>query len=256
MSSNQASEVKIAGHVNEYDFAKLIGGQVDTTSPTQKKDVMDYHNRSYSVKGGTWWQIFLYGRDRFVTNTIFQEMGNVADIMIACIDAFPPDYNDYKSNKIEAKKRLQPHMRALLVELQKPEIFRTFLEKALFDIGNVEYLSVFLGAAKLDANKKIFHVFHKDDVIAALMSDITLRNSKARNNTQMSDLKVTFLSNLHRRNIGEIEDRHDSAIHYRQMKFRLNAKDVCEVLANYIKQRHQALPQVITYGKAVNLFRD
>ena len=255
MTSDQASEVKIAGHLNEHDFAELIGGEVNLGAHTDKKDVIDRQHRSHSVKAGVWWQIFLYSRERLKTNTIFQGIGNVADIMVDCIDAYPPKFQDYKAEKLQAKTRLQPQMQRLLAELQQPKIFNAFLNKALFDGGNADYLSLFPGKARIDKSKKIFHVFHKDEVVAILASDVTLRNSKARNAREMDDQKVTFMSVLHGKNIGEIEDRHDSPAHYREMKFRLHAESVFKILKNNIKEKKRARPQVYTYGKAVRLFR-
>lgn len=255
MSSEHASEVKVSGHRNEADFASLIGGAVNLGSHTDKKDVIDAQHRSHSVKAGTWWQIFLYGRERLRTNTIFQGLGDVANIMIDCIDAYPLDRADYLQNRTEAKRRLQPHMRRLLAELQKPNIFNAFLDKALFDAGNADYLSIWLGKANAAVEDKTFHVFHKNEVVAALATDVTLRNSKANHAGQMDDQKVTFYSSLHSRNIGEIEDRHDSDTHYREMKFRLNAKSVFDVLTDAMPDATQVYPQVIAHGRATRLLR-
>ena len=255
MSSSHASEVKIGGHINEYEFADLIGGQVNRGSHADKKDVIDTQDRSHSVKGGTWWQVFLYSRDRLKTNTIFQGLGDVATIMIGCIDAYPGEYKAYLADKYQAKKRLQPRMRELLNELQKPKIFRAFLDKALFDGGNAEYLSIFPGPTKTDMGRKTFHVFHKNDVVDSLSRDVTLKNSKARRSGEMDDQKVVFYSNFHGKNIGEIEDRHDSAGHYREMKFRLNGLLVFGILVNGIELAYQAREQVMTYGKSVRLFK-
>lgn len=255
MSSEQASEVKTAGHRNEYDFAKLIGGEVNLGSYADKKDVIDSQHRTHSVKAGTWWQIFLYGRDRLETNTIFQGIGEVASIMIDCIDAYPPTFLEYLADKESAKKRLQPEMRRLLEELSEPRIFSAFLNKALFDGGNADYLSLFLGKASMPIGGKVFHIFYKDDVVKALAEDIELRNSKARRQDQMDDQKVTFYSRLNKKVIGEIEDRHDSGNHYRQMKFRLNAQCVFDILESRISQTKQAREQVITHGRAARLFK-
>jgi len=255
MTSAHARSVKLSGHRNETDFASLIGGQVNAGSHTDKKDVIDQQHRSHSVKAGTWWQVFLYSRDRLRTNTIFQGLGNVAGIMIDCIDAYPQDYNAYRNNKDAAKKRLQPHMQRLLAELQKPAIFKAFLDKALFDGGNAEYLSVWLGPANRPIGEKVFHVFHKDDVVNALAADVELRNSKARHAGQRDDQKVTFYSALNHRNIGEIEDRHDSLQHYREMKFRLNAAGVLNVLTEQYPNSQSARPQVLTHGRAIRLFK-
>ncbi len=255
MSSAHASEVKTAGHKNEVDFATLIGGNVQQGSHTDKKDVIDRQHRSHSVKAGTWWQIFLYGRERLRTDAIFQGLGQVADIMIDCLDAFPTDRSDYLRDKVSAKQRLQPKMRRLLAEMQDPKIFRAFLDKALFDGGSAQYLSVFPGPAKTLIANKHFHIFNKDDVVDALISDVTLQNSKARRSGEMDDLKVTLRSALLNRNIGEIEVRTDSDIHYREMKFRVNAKSVMLILTNEIRESFLLHPQLTTYGRAVRTLR-
>lgn len=255
MTSEQASRVKLSGHQNEQDFATLIGGSVNLGSHTDKKDVIDAQHRSHSVKAGTWWQIFLYSRERLKTNTIFQGIGQVANIMIDCIDAYPVNRDDYIAAPILAKQRLQPEMRKLLAELQKPVTFRAFLDKALFDGGNADYLSIFLGPANTEISKKEFHIFHKNEVVATVDANITLQNSKARRKGQMDDQKVIFRSNLQQKNIGEIEDRHDSHTHYREMKFRLNAQGVYSILTEKIKGTDQPMPQVFTHGQAIRLFK-
>ncbi len=258
MTSEHASTVKTAGHRNEYDFASLIRGEVNRGSHTDKKDVIDKKHRAHSVKAGTWWQIFLYSRERLRTNTIFQGLGgDIADIMIACIDSYPEKYEDYKADKKSAKLKLQPNMRRLLKALEKPQLLASFFEKALFDGGNADFLSMYLGPAKDPIEKKIFHVFHKDDVVTTLTASdlVRLRNSKARNKNQMDDQKVTFYSKLHRKNMGEIEDRHDSPGHYREMKFRLNAEMVFELLCRVCKTSKKVSPQVVVYGKAIKLLK-
>ena len=50
MDPGHASEVKTAGHRNEYDFAALIGGEVNLGSHIDKKDVIDGQHRSHSVR--------------------------------------------------------------------------------------------------------------------------------------------------------------------------------------------------------------
>ena len=255
MPSWHASEVKRAGHRNESDFASLIGGRVNRGSHTDKKDVIDAQDRSHSVKAGQWWQIFLYGRERWIKNTMFQGIGEISNIMVACIDAYPENYQEYLADKRAAKLRLQPHMRKLLNEMQNPRIFNAFLEKSLFDGGNADYLSAHFGPAKQDVAKKVFHVFHKTDVITALANDIVLRNSKARTPYQTDAQKVIFDSKILGKSIGEIEDRHDSAGHYRQMKFRVHAKSVETILKYHTQACKMITEQVTVHGNAVKLFR-
>ena len=255
MTSAHASEVKVSGHWNEDDFASLIGGEINQGSHLDKKDVIDCQHRFHSVKAGTWWQIFLYGRERLATNTILQGIGEVADIMVACLDAYPATYEDYLLDKTSAKLNLQPFMRQLRDELEQPRVFRAFLDKSLFDGGNADYLSVFLGPANTSPEAKEFHIFHKTDVVDALSGDIILLNSKGRREGEMDDQKVTLRSKLHRRNIGELEDRHDSRVHYKEMKFRLNSAGVFGILDSAIPLRSQITPQLVTYGRAVRTFR-
>ncbi len=128
MTSKAASYKKRTGHLNEQHFAYLIDGDV-VGGRTDKTEVIDQEYNTYSVKGAEWWQIFLYGRDRFVNNTEFRSIGNVANLLIDCIDAFPVERSDYLKDKIYFKKRLQAPMRQLKEEMHKPEIFTQLLSK-------------------------------------------------------------------------------------------------------------------------------
>ena len=255
MSSEHASEVKIAGHKNEEDFARIIGGEVNRGSHTDKKDVIDTHHRSHSVKAGKWWQIFLYSRNRLANNTILQGIGNVANLMVQCLDVYPEHRDKYEKDKKIVKQKLQPVMRNLLRELQKQNIFRAFLDKSMFDGGNAEYLSIFLGKAKENVQNKQFHIFYKDDVVNAIEKYVDLRNSKARTVTQNDDQKIIFYSTLHNKNIGEIEDRHESRSHYKQMKFRLHAQLVYDILKEHCGEGSQLSPQIVVYGVAKKKFK-
>lgn len=98
MTSEAASAKKKQGHKNEEIFSDLIGGKV-VGGRTEKTDVLDSEGRSYSVKSSKYWQVFLYSRARLVNNTEFHDMGNVANLMIDCIDAFPEEYDDYLADK-------------------------------------------------------------------------------------------------------------------------------------------------------------
>ena len=255
MSSEHASEVKRAGHVNERHFATLIGGVVNRGSGTDKKDVMDKQDRAHSVKAGTWWQIFMYSRKRLVENTIFQGMaGGVADLMIACLDVYPADRADYLRDKMASKLRLQAPMRDLLVALKEPKVYAFLLEKGLFDGGNAEYLSIYPGKAKDPINRKVFHVFHRKDVVGALSFPevVELRNSKARNQNETDDQKVILFSLTHGANMGEIEVRSDKS-HYRQMKCRFNSAKVLKILQKHTAGKSKHLSdQVIAYGGAIS----
>lgn len=258
MSSTKASQVKVQGHVNERQFAALVGGHVSKGSHTDKKDVLDQNDGPHSVKSGTWWQIFLYGRERFASNTILKGLGNTAGILVDCIDAFPEDRDDFHGvNKDNAKQALRTHMRRLLAELQKPHIGPAFFDKALFDGGSADYLSVYPGSASHPFGQKKFHIFHKDDVIQALMNDVSFANSTARKPGDVPEQKVVLKSSiagLKGRQIGEIELRNESKVHYRQAKFRLRSEDVMKILQTQLPPPAQMSNWICTYGKATSPF--
>ena len=224
-------------------------------SPTKKADVLDGQGRTHSVKAGIWSQIFLYRRDRLITDTFLLGIGDLADTMVACLDAFPHTREGYLADKNMAKLKLQEPMRRLQVELSEPNRLSAFLEWAIFDGGNVDYFSITPGPANRSRDTKIFHIFDKGDVVSALADDIEVRNSKARNSRETNDQKVTFKTGLYRRNIGELEERHDGTSHYREMKFRLNTKDVYGVLEAAIPRRDEVSGQLIVYGNAITRFR-
>ena len=74
--------------------------------PKAKKDVIDPAGDAHSVKSGNIkWQIFLYGRNRFLEDDGFQALNGIGSLLVHCIDAFPPRYNDYVDNKAAAKER-------------------------------------------------------------------------------------------------------------------------------------------------------
>ena len=105
MSSARASFVKLRGHEDEREFAKLIGGQVYLG--TNKKDILDKQGNIHSLKGGDKkWQIFLYGKNRFETSIGF--LG--ARFFIECINCFPDNFEDYKLNSNNYKTLLQNQM--------------------------------------------------------------------------------------------------------------------------------------------------
>ena len=240
MTSEVASLKKIAGHVHEDDFANLIGGSINKGTQTNKKDVIDSKHRIHSVKGGEWWQIFLYGRNRFQTNTAFRGLGNISNLMISCIDAFPGTFDEYRVDKKSVKLALQRPMRLLCEELDKPNIFPAFLNKAMFNGGEVDYL-VILPKEYADSSidKKVFHVFEQSGEVDILSNNLEILNSRARQKQQMDAQKVIFRTT---RNIGEIEIRTDSKKHYRQAKCRFNGPDIFKLLCCEIRDPTKPIP--------------
>ena len=252
MTSEQASKKKTSGHQNEYDFAEVIGGQVRSDAPQGKPDVIDLQSRLHSVKGGTWWQIFLYSRQRLQSNTALQSIGDLANLMTQCVDAFPEEMDDYTADKESAKTRLQAPMRLLKQEIEKPGIFPALIDKSFFN-GNVDYLSAlpsdFSNSSPID--QKHFHIFHRDDVVEQLAEHLEIRNSKARHSKQWDDQKVIV---RYGKNAGEIEIRTDSLVHYRRIKWRMNSDLTFEILKSHLESEQRPRHQITVYGRAIGTF--
>ncbi len=251
MDSETASLKKIGGHMYEFDFADLIGGEVNAGNQQGKKDVIDKSHRFHSVKGGKWWQIFLYRRSHWEKNTVFRGLGNIAQIMIECLDAFPPSRDDYVEAKDKHKELLREPMRNLLAELRNEDIFPAFLSKGIFNDGEVDYLTI-------RRSDEVFHVFEKSDVITSLVKAFELRNSMARTSDQRGEQKVIFRADRGDGrivNAGEIEVRNDSATHYREMKCRFNGDLIYSLLTREMPDKVSKHEKVIAYGKAIKSFK-
>ena len=251
MTREHASRVKLAGHANEKVFANAIVGEVQCGDKQTKKDVVDRKDRSHSVKSGKWWQVFLYARSQFESNTAFQGFGNLASLMINCIDAFPENRDDYLRDKVTAKENLQAPMRELREELKNPRLFRAFLDKVLFNGGEVDYLSILPPGDYPNQTDKIFHIFSNKDVVDILCK-LEITNSQARNANQMDAQKVLFRITI-------MLVRWKSALTAsnttRQAKCRLNSMAITSLLQNSLLDTRQLTPQIRAYGKAIRTMR-
>jgi len=252
MTTEEASLVKIAGHVNENDYALLIDGTVSVADHVGKKDVMDRQQRMHSVKSGKKWQIFLYSRSRLITNTMLQGLGNVASCLIACLDSQPQVRSYREANKALAKAALRAPMCELRDVLDNSRLLRAFFLKVMFEDSQVEYLAILppdidQRTARLD--EKFFHVFDAKEAVEAICSAIEVVNSKARNRTQTDDQKVVFRTT---RNIGEIEVRTDPK-NYRRVKMWMDAGPTLKLLQDSLPCERSIGAQVHLHGKASRL---
>lgn len=136
-SSERARSYRQAGHDNALKFALAIGLTRDyQNDKTAKKDVIDPSGDAHSVKSGEKkWQIFLYRRNRFKSDDGFQALNGVGTLLIRCIDAFPPSFEEYKRNQKIAKERLRTPMCELKDRFQRKALLRAFLAKAIFNGG-------------------------------------------------------------------------------------------------------------------------
>ena len=209
-----------------------------------KKDVIDPAGDAHSVKGGRKkWQIFLYGRSRFETDDGFQALNGVGSLLIHCIDAFPPRYEDYRGNENAAKERLRTPMRELKDRFQRKALLRAFLRKAIFNGGEVDYLTIL--------DEGIFHVFLNNDVINAMGEHFIVENSGSRGNNP-PEQKVLFKHND--RNVGELEMRNDSLRHYQEVRFNMNKLPAVALLMDNAVRRNNYSDRVIVYDGAIRKF--
>lgn len=253
MSSQKASAVKLAGHAKESEFAHLIGlGNSYQNDKKAKKDVIDHNGDGHSIKSGSWWQIFLYSISRIESDYGFLAMNGMGQLILDCLNIFPQNFDDYKANKQKYKDLLKIPMIKLCEKLQDKNRLKAFLSKSIFNGGEVQFLTVFSKDDKI-------HIFYYEDVIEILADKFSVENSKARNLNQTDAQKVLFKSPT---NIGEIEIRNDSQIHYKEIKFRLNAQKTLDILMKNLKNFD--LPPTINkipnkriyrYGKAIKKFK-
>jgi hypothetical protein len=207
--------------------------------------VVDRNGDTHSVKSGKRkWQIFLYSRSRFLQDRQFRVMNGIGDILLQCIDAFPEDYGDYLSDKQRYKERLRPHMRELRQKLSDKQRCAAFVDKSMFNAGEVEYLTVL--------DDQCYHVFHREDVVSAVADNVAVENSKKRARNQTADQKAVFKWGTI---IGEIEMRRDNSHRRREIKFWLNKPRTMHLLRASILQHETLVPNtLIVYGQAVSKF--
>ena len=247
MTSEEASLKKVSGHINEHDYAKLIGGAVNTTGQGRKKDVLDTLGCHHSVKSGKKWQIFLYSKSRLQSDTMLQGMGHIADHLIDCINSLPASRGLRQANPAAAKAALAPHMRALAHELQDPRLLQAFFMKAAFEAGEVDYWALLppeIDQTKARIEEKLFHVFSAKEAVAVMCDTMVVGNSKAQGKGQTDDQKVVFRNNSQ---IGEIELRTDPQ-NWGRVKMWLDSRRVLDLLRSRIPVMDNPVPQITTYG--------
>jgi hypothetical protein len=243
MTHAKASYVKRQGHADAREFAECLGiGKEYGIDPQAKTDVIDSDGRRYSVKSGEKkWQIFLYGKTRFETDNTFKGMNGLGKLFLDCINSFPESRNDYLKDKGSCKQKLQTPMRELCKRLSDKDLLGAFIEKSMFNSGEVHFLVIKEG--------NVFHVFWEGDVVEVLKNNYNVENSKARGENQIDDQKVVF--KVDGKTHGEIEMRNDSDIHYREVKFWLDKKLTFDLLKSKIDRVKILTDKIILYGNAI-----
>lgn len=243
MSSEKASYVKRQGHADAREFAELLGiGKEYKSDLKAKKDVIDWDGNSYSVKSGEKkWQIFLYGKTRFEEDYTFRGMNGLGELFMKCIDSFPVSRAEYLKNKYVYKLQLQGPMRSLAERLKDHRLLAAFIDKGMFNSGEVDFLVI-------KDNEK-FHVFWGKEVVQVLSRRFEVENSKSRGKDQLDAQKVVFkVSGI---TYGEIEMRNDSEVHYREVKLWLGKKHTFDLLKEEIKDSESLNNRIILYGRAI-----
>ena len=284
-SSQISRDKKLGGHEREDDFAALIQGQ--TIPGTQKSDVVDKKGNFFSVKSGEKWQVFLYSPNRISSSQYLK-------ILQPCIEAFTEDVNQYFEDRIkciaykesylaehgrnkarllsneelsntlghnvyvESKNRLALTTQDVSLALQDKVFLHNFLEEALFNKKEVQFLAVKDSTFKKD---ELFKVFAREEALKILTNKLFPETSGA--GRVLVDFNVpgqkTLLrykkTDIKNKNIVEIEIRNDREEKYRHVRFNMLSKDALSLLL----EGTQATPfkelcnGVLVYGQAIEL---
>ena len=246
LSSEDARKVRQQGYDDALEFAISIGLDADYKNDQQaKKDVIDPSGDAHSVKGGKKkWQIFLYGLGRFESDDAFRVMNGIGGLLINCIKAFPSKFEEYQKDKQLSKEKLRQPMRELKEKLQDEVRLRAFLNKSLFNGGEVDYLTI--------KHDDVFHVFSSKEVIKVLGKEFEVCNSGAKSAGQTPEQKVLF--RYKGLNVGEVEMRNDSEVHYREIRFNMVKPKIMELLFEKIPLDKEYNKKVLLYGTTSKSF--
>jgi hypothetical protein len=95
-------------------------------------------------------------------------------------------------------------------------------------------------------------VFLNRDVIDGMGDNFEVCNSRAISIDQTPEQKVLFRYNGI--NVGELEMRNESAVHYREVRFNMVKPKVMNLLFSKIRKVNEYTPMVYVYGNAGRTF--
>jgi len=283
-SSEISSEKKLGGHEKEREYAGLIGGVV--IKGTQKADIKDKNGKLHSVKSGKKWQVFLYAYNRIAASKYL-------NILLPCQDAFPEDVNQYFEDRtkcigfkekfmanhgrkattrlsndyvakqlgansyMESKNRLRESTTSVSNKLKDNNYLRNFLQEAMFNNDEVEFLAAQDTAYKNDG---LFKVFAKQDVLNILCDKLSSAVSRAGGVPE--DYNVAGQKTLLKyqnvkgkeKNIVEIEIRNDSIPKYRNVRFNMYSRDTLLLLLSNNLPSKPFGNEILVYGQAIEGF--
>ncbi|NUM32593.1 MAG: hypothetical protein HUU47_09765 [Bacteroidetes bacterium] len=135
-------------------------------------------------------------------------------------------------------------MRKLAELLQEKRRVKSFINKAMFNGGEVNYLTV--------RHNEIYHVFLNKDVINVFADAVEVYNSQAKSAFQVPEQKVIFKYNG--TNLAELEMRNDSPIHYRQIRFNMIKPRMMSLLFDKLPLTKKYSNEILVYGQASKKF--
>ena len=246
LTTEMARIIRQRGHNDATEFALAIGLIHGYKNDIRaKKDVIDPSGDAHSVKSGNKkWQIFLYGQTRFQSDDAFTVMNGLGALLLQCINSFPQTFAEYEKNKDSAKERLRIPMKQIAEKLQDKSRLRAFLNKSLFNGGEVNYLTI--------KHEEKFHVFLNKDVIDIFGNNLEVCNSRAITLNQKPEQKVLLRYNGI--NLGELEMRNESTTHYREIRFNMIKPKVMSLLFVNIPKTGEYNNLVYVYGNASKTF--
>lgn len=207
-STFHAMRHKLEGHIREDVVAKMLpAGQV--LGGTIKADIsyIDENGKLVyaSVKGGSKWQLMLYGKNRLTETETGKNDGDfingknadMSGFLTKEIDCFPEDWSTYEADKkevkellskmgqedvdkalkgknnsyVSSKNKLQQVTSEFATSLQDKKNLRRFLEKAMFDNDSCQKFIVV-------KNHKVY-TFDKKYVLDTLTKSFTAETSNA-----------------------------------------------------------------------------
>jgi len=246
LPSDEARRIRQQGHDDALEFATLIGmADAYTNDLKAKKDVVDKSGDAHSVKSGNKkWQIFLYGANRFLNDESYQAMNGMGQLLIECINAFPLSFSEYEDNKSFHKEKLKNSMIQLKDLLQNKNRVRSFFSKAIFNHGEVKYLTI--------KHEGVFHVFLNADINSIFVDNLVVENSIKRSSSSFDAQKVIFKYNG--LNLAELEMRNDTPIHYREIRFNMLKPRAMKLFFEKIPLTKKYSERVFVYGNASKTF--
>lgn len=270
-SSFISSFKKKRGHRVEHQYANLIKG--DVIKGTQKGDVKDLKGKLHSVKSGKKWQIFLYSKNR-INSSIHLK------VLLGCIESFPENSAEYFNDRvkciefkekyielhgkesakiltnnkvseklglnlyIQSKNNLKDNTKLVCNYLDNKENMKNFLNEAMFNNNEVEYLAI---KDETFNNNACFKVYKNEDVVNEISKICFPTTSKAGRvpqdfNVEGQKVLICYKKNNSiSKNIIEIEIRNDHVKKYRSVRFNMYSKDTLFLLKNV---NHEIINQI------------